>query len=50
MVGDVCVELVYAIYFIFSKRANFDPIVGFIFTIDLFIVCLNVSKSKYYNK
>ncbi|XP_065361682.1 uncharacterized protein LOC135955273 [Calliphora vicina] len=41
MVGDVCVELFYAIYFIFSKRANFDPVVGFIFTIDLFIVCLN---------
>ncbi|XP_046808289.1 uncharacterized protein LOC111684841 [Lucilia cuprina] len=41
MIGDVCVELFYAIYFIFSKRANFDPVVGFIFTIDLFIVCLN---------
>ncbi|KAM7355817.1 uncharacterized protein ACRADG_001764 isoform 2-T2 [Cochliomyia hominivorax] len=41
MIGDVCVELFYAIYFIFSKRANFEPIVGFIFTIDLFIVCLN---------
>ena len=46
MIGDVLAELLYAIYFLFSKRVNFDPIVGFIFTIDLFIVCLNVSKCK----
>ncbi|XP_039965340.1 uncharacterized protein LOC120777860 isoform X2 [Bactrocera tryoni] len=41
MLCDVLIEIVHLIYLSFTQIVNFDPVVGFIFTIDFFIMCLN---------
>ncbi|XP_012157433.1 uncharacterized protein LOC101460426 [Ceratitis capitata] len=41
MLCDVLIELFHLIYLSITQMVNFDPIVGFIFTIDFFIMCLN---------
>ncbi|XP_067646234.1 uncharacterized protein [Eurosta solidaginis] len=41
MLCDVLIELIHLIYLSIKQIVNFDPIVGFIFTIDFFIMCLN---------
>ncbi|XP_039965864.1 uncharacterized protein LOC120778192 [Bactrocera tryoni] len=41
MLCDVLIEIVHLIYLSFTQIVNFNPVVGFIFTIDFFIMCLN---------
>ncbi|XP_011196227.2 uncharacterized protein LOC105221171 [Zeugodacus cucurbitae] len=41
MLCDVLIEIFHLVYLSFTQMVNFDPIVGFIFTIDFFIMCLN---------
>ncbi|XP_018803724.1 PREDICTED: uncharacterized protein LOC108978075 [Bactrocera latifrons] len=41
MLCDVLIEIVHLVYLSFTQMVNFDPVVGFIFTIDFFIMCLN---------
>lgn len=45
MLCDLLIEFAHLVHLTLSRRVNFDPIVGFIFTIDFFILCLNVSAS-----
>ncbi|KAH8415523.1 hypothetical protein KR222_001802 [Zaprionus bogoriensis] len=42
MLCDLLIECAHLVHLTLSRRVNFDPIVGFIFTIDFFILCLNV--------
>ncbi|EDW73409.1 uncharacterized protein Dwil_GK16662 [Drosophila willistoni] len=42
MLGDLLIEFAHLIHLTLSRRVNFDPIVGFIFTIDFFVLCLNL--------
>ena len=48
MLCDVLIEILHLVYLSFTQMVNFDPVVGFIFTIDFFIMCLNVSILKKY--
>ncbi|XP_037950857.1 uncharacterized protein LOC119681643, partial [Teleopsis dalmanni] len=41
MLCDVLIEIAHLIYLSFKEKVIFDPIVGFLFTIDFFIMCLN---------
>ncbi|XP_049313329.1 uncharacterized protein LOC105227490 [Bactrocera dorsalis] len=41
MLCDVLIEILHLVYLSFTQMVNFDPVVGFIFTIDFFIMCLN---------
>ncbi|XP_017481780.1 PREDICTED: uncharacterized protein LOC108370869 [Rhagoletis zephyria] len=41
MLCDVLIELFHLVYLSITQMVNFDPVVGFIFTIDFFIMCLN---------
>ncbi|XP_054735190.1 uncharacterized protein LOC129242529 [Anastrepha obliqua] len=41
MLCDVLIELFHLGYLSVTQMVNFDPVVGFIFTIDFFIMCLN---------
>lgn len=43
MLGDLLIECFHLVHLTLSRRVIFDPIVGFIFTMDFFILCLNVS-------
>lgn len=43
MLGDLLIECFHLLHLTLSRRVIFDPIVGFIFTMDFFILCLNVS-------
>lgn len=47
MLCDLLIEFAHLVHLTLSRRVNFDPIVGFIFTIDFFILCLNVSASQW---
>ncbi|XP_037900633.1 uncharacterized protein LOC119644963 [Glossina fuscipes] len=42
MATNIVTELAYFFNFAFGERANFEPIVAFIFTMDFFIISLNV--------
>lgn len=42
MICDLLIECAHLFNLTISRRVNFDPIVGFIFTIDFFILCLNL--------
>ncbi|XP_017129335.1 uncharacterized protein LOC108147407 isoform X2 [Drosophila elegans] len=42
MLGDMLIECFHLVYLALSRRVNFDPIVGFIFTMDFFLLCLNL--------
>ncbi|EDW37733.1 GL21059 [Drosophila persimilis] len=42
MLADLLIECSHLIHLTLSRRVIFDPIVGFIFTIDFFILCLNL--------
>ncbi|KAH8302816.1 hypothetical protein KR044_010893, partial [Drosophila immigrans] len=42
MLCDLLIECAHLVHLTLSRRVNFDPIVGFIFTIDFFILCLNL--------
>ncbi|XP_030372137.1 uncharacterized protein LOC115622362 [Scaptodrosophila lebanonensis] len=42
MLCDLLIECGHLLHLTVSKRVVFDPIVGFIFTIDFFILCLNL--------
>ncbi|ALC44126.1 CG13288 [Drosophila busckii] len=42
MCCDLLIECAHLVHLTLSRRVSFDPIVGFIFTIDFFILCLNV--------
>ncbi|KAL7734805.1 hypothetical protein ACLKA6_011087 [Drosophila palustris] len=42
MISDLLIECGHLVNLSLSRRVNFDPIVGFIFTIDFFIICLNL--------
>lgn len=44
MTMNIVTELAYFFNFAFGERANFEPVVAFIFTMDFFIISLNVSK------
>ncbi|XP_050334466.1 uncharacterized protein LOC126762033 [Bactrocera neohumeralis] len=41
MLCDILIEIMHLGYLSFTQIVNFDPVVGFIFTIDFFIMCLN---------
>ncbi|XP_039958075.1 uncharacterized protein LOC120773153 [Bactrocera tryoni] len=41
MLCDILIEIVHLGYLSFTQIVNFDPVVGFIFTIDFFVMCLN---------
>ncbi|KAH8384311.1 hypothetical protein KR200_007014 [Drosophila serrata] len=42
MLGDLLIECFHLVHLTLSRRVIFDPIVGFIFTMDFFILCLNL--------
>ncbi|XP_032309864.1 uncharacterized protein LOC6506639 isoform X4 [Drosophila ananassae] len=42
MLGDLLIECFHLLHLTLSRRVIFDPIVGFIFTMDFFILCLNL--------
>ncbi|XP_032593895.1 uncharacterized protein LOC6558768 isoform X2 [Drosophila grimshawi] len=42
MLCDLLIEIAHLVHLSLSGRVIFDPIVGFIFTIDFFILCLNL--------
>ncbi|XP_016981374.1 uncharacterized protein LOC108046280 [Drosophila rhopaloa] len=42
MLGDMLIECFHLVYLALSRRVKFDPIVGFIFTMDFFLLCLNL--------
>ncbi|XP_064544652.1 uncharacterized protein LOC135432769 isoform X2 [Drosophila montana] len=42
MLCDLLIEVAHLVHLTLSRRVIFDPIVGFIFTIDFFILCLNL--------
>ncbi|KAH8270356.1 hypothetical protein KR018_008480 [Drosophila ironensis] len=42
MLGDLLIECFHLVHLTLSRRVVFDPIVGFIFTMDFFILCLNL--------
>ncbi|KAH8296305.1 hypothetical protein KR054_004332 [Drosophila jambulina] len=46
MLGDLLIECFHLVHLTLSRRVIFDPIVGFIFTMDFFILCLNVSLKR----
>lgn len=45
MLCDLLIEIAHLVHLTLSRRVVFDPIVGFIFTLDFFILCLNVSDN-----
>lgn len=47
MLGDLLIEVCHLVHLALSRRVKFDPIVGFIFTMDFFLLCLNVSRSNH---
>uniref|UniRef100_A0A1B0FK00 Uncharacterized protein n=1 Tax=Glossina morsitans morsitans TaxID=37546 RepID=A0A1B0FK00_GLOMM len=42
MTTNIVTELAYFFNFAFGERANFEPVVAFIFTMDFFIISLNI--------
>ncbi|XP_017864005.1 PREDICTED: uncharacterized protein LOC108614405 [Drosophila arizonae] len=42
MLCDLLIEIAHLVHLTLSRRVVFDPIVGFIFTLDFFILCLNL--------
>ncbi|XP_017100209.1 uncharacterized protein [Drosophila bipectinata] len=42
MLSDLLIECFHLLHLTLSRRVIFDPIVGFIFTMDFFILCLNL--------
>nr|XP_017012332.1 uncharacterized protein LOC108067702 isoform X1 [Drosophila takahashii] len=42
MLGDLLIEVCHLVHLSLSRRVKFDPIVGFIFTMDFFLLCLNL--------
>ncbi|XP_017048453.1 uncharacterized protein LOC108093056 [Drosophila ficusphila] len=42
MLGDLLIECLHLVHLSLSRRVKFDPIVGFIFTMDFFLLCLNL--------
>ncbi|XP_017070554.1 uncharacterized protein LOC108107524 [Drosophila eugracilis] len=42
MLCDLLIELCHLVHLSLSRRVRFDPIVGFIFTMDFFLLCLNL--------
>ena len=44
MLGDVLIEMSHLIYLASTERVIFEPVVGFLFTIDFFVMCLHVSS------
>eukprot|EP00099_Drosophila_melanogaster_P001856 NP_001097522.1 uncharacterized protein Dmel_CG13288, isoform B [Drosophila melanogaster] len=42
MLGDLLIEVCHLVHLALSRRVKFDPIVGFIFTMDFFLLCLNL--------
>ncbi|XP_043647802.1 uncharacterized protein LOC122616424 [Drosophila teissieri] len=42
MLGDLLIEVCHLVHLALARRVKFDPIVGFIFTMDFFLLCLNL--------
>ncbi|EDX09368.1 uncharacterized protein LOC6736936 isoform X1 [Drosophila simulans] len=42
MLVDLLIEVCHLVHLALSRRVKFDPIVGFIFTMDFFLLCLNL--------